>query len=194
MTTSFDAMFALDTYQQRLVLLERGLELCQRFLRANPHVKEPQFGFTSRRHAGYYVNGKITINLRSCQLIGRFGRSWSAPGYPSDATPYGVAAHEMGHHAHFTLPGGGRRILTRAFRLARQDEAAVTSYGASQVVEDVAEAFKLFLTNPTLLEAGWPIRYRLLRAAFVPVEERHWREVLAYSPRHLAVMEKRYGS
>lgn len=189
------ALFKLDTWQERLVLLERGLELLQRFLRANPHVPEPLVGITDRKHCGYYRDGRITINPRSCQAIGWTSRySWSAPGYPADATPYGVAAHEMGHHVHFTLPGGGMRILTRAFKLARQDEGAVTSYGATHVKEDVAEAFKLFLTNPTLLEVGWPIRYRLLRCAFVPVEERHWREVLAYSPRHLAVMEKRYGS
>ncbi|MCI0588924.1 MAG: hypothetical protein L0323_19045, partial [Planctomycetes bacterium] len=108
-------------------------------------------------------------------------------GYRVDRTPYGVVLHEVGHHWHLTFRRP--RVLAREFRDATRGEDPVTSY-APNVGEDVAEAFKLFSSNPDLMRLVRPLRFRFLADRIRPVEMRPWREVLAGSPRHLATAER----
>jgi hypothetical protein len=67
----------------------------------------------------------------------------------------------------------------------------VTKYAYKNVGEAIAEALKVFITNPSLLEDLWPEHYAWLRdCGFEPVVHDHWSEVLRDSPRHLEVVGK----
>lgn len=137
---------------------------------------------------GYYRSGVITISVDACAAVGRAGRQWSYPGYSVDRTPYGVLAHELGHHtdrAHGTRPGEWSSRLRN-----ETGELALTGY-APNANEWFAEMFRLFVTNPSLLAALRPLTYAQMATRWRSVETRPWREVLAGAERQLAVCEKR---
>lgn len=124
---------------------------------------------------GYYRNSVIHIDIKACAHIGTAGMAWSYPGYIVDRTPYGVLAHELGHHvdvAHGRVPGklsGPMRAETR--------DVAITSYTPNDN-EWFAEIFRLFVTNPDLLSKIRPKMFTKLRDMFTPVETRSWDAVI----------------
>lgn len=147
---------------------------------------KPDFGVCA-----YYRNGEIQIWPSSCAGLGLAGRQWSWPGYSTDRTPYGVLAHELGHHVdnQHGPRGGYRSHVWRPL-----DAKPLTGYCPNDN-EWFAELFRLFVTNPDLFRAlrpkieglffgDWPVR----------AEARSWREVLAGSSRHIAVIEKRVAA
>jgi hypothetical protein len=103
-------------------------------------------------------------------------------------TPLGVCCHELGHHWHFFH---GPKEVIQVWKQWIGDEKPVSSYGETSTGEDIAEAFKLFVDNPTLLRDLWPNRYAMFASCLIPVEPRHWREILAGSPRHIRVVERK---
>jgi hypothetical protein len=50
--------------------------------------------------------------------------------------------------------------------------------------EAFAETFRVFALNPTLLAAGWPLRYSFITASLrlKPLHSTPWRSVLAHAP------------
>lgn len=147
------------------------------------HVGKPDFGVCA-----YYRDGVIHIWIQSCAGLGKAGRQWSWPGYSTDRTPYGVLAHELGHHVdnQHGPRGGSRSHFWRPL-----DAKPLTSYCPNDN-EWFAELFRLFVTNPDLFSAlrpkiadlffgDWPAR----------AEARGWRDVLAASPRHIAAAERK---
>lgn len=132
---------------------------------------------------------EITICVEKCSRIGYGPRAWSYPGYISDRTPFGVLQHELGHHWHANA-WQGMRELSSDFKRAARGEQPTTSY-APNVGEDIAESFRLFTTNPTLMAAYRPRRFEFLARYLTPVRNAHWSELLAGSPRHVKAAERK---
>jgi hypothetical protein len=137
----------------------------------------PDFGTCA-----YYRSNTIHIWINSCATYGRAGRQWSWPGYVVDRTPYGVLAHELGHHVdkQYGLRGGFRSHVWRAL-----DAKALTGYCPNDN-EWFAELFRLFVTDPDLFRN---LRPKIADLFFTdwpwPAELRPWQAVLADSPRHI---------
>ncbi len=144
---------------------------------------KPDFGVCA-----YYRDNQIDIWVNSCAAYGRAGRQWSWPGYVVDRTPYGVLAHELGHHverAHGPR-GGFRSHVWRPL-----DAKPLTGYCPNDN-EWFAEMFRLFVTNPDLFKRLRPRVADLFFADWPGVpESREWRDVLIGSPRHIAAAENK---
>lgn len=112
----------------------------------------------------------ICVMVDKCTLPGR-GYSW--PAHVSDRTPYGVIAHELGHHADWYMgqPAGGIRKEVK--------EPMLSSYGSGDH-EWFAEMFRLFFTNPPLLKILRPKTYEALLYTFPVLTTRNtrWEAVL----------------
>ena len=146
--------------------------------RINMRTGQPKFGVCA-----YYRDGEIEIWVQSCAAIGRVGRQWSYPGYVVDRTPYGVLAHELGHHVdrQHGPAGGVRSHLWRPL-----DAVPLTGYCPNDN-EWFAELFRLFVTNPDLFRAVRPKICNLFFREWPRLaEHRPWQSVLADSPRHIA--------
>lgn len=175
----------------KLQLFERGLDHIARWCTANGvsipevnmHTGRPDFGVCA-----YYRNSHIEIWVASCAAVGLVGRQWSFPGYVVDRTPYGVLAHELGHHVdrQHGAAGGVRSHLWRPL-----DAAPLTSYCPNDN-EWFAELFRLFVTNPDLFRELRPKLAGLFFGEWPKVAEpRPWRTVLGESPRHLAAAQNK---
>lgn len=177
------------TFDKKHAFFE-GVDLCRKFCEANA-IDDPTYKISERiGDYGQYGQGTIVVNVNRCRPPSVSNYSWSWPGYSADLTPLGVVTHELGHHWHFWY---GVRDITRDWKdtIKGQREKPVSSYGASCTHEDIAEAFKLFVNNPTLLQELWPVRYELFRSYLEPVVTTHWRAILADSPRHIKVVERK---
>lgn len=173
-------------------LLGRGIDCVERFCAANgltvPRVVETtepvQFGVCA-----YYRDGHIFIWPNACALPGRQGRQWSWPGHTIDRTPFGVVAHELGHHvdrAHGARPGAHGYWRWRG----EASEKPISGYCPNDN-EWFAEMFRLFVTNPDLLRVVRPLTFQRMRGTWTPVETRPWREVLQGALRQVALIERR---
>jgi hypothetical protein len=182
-------------------MLERGGALLKRFCAANglqapPIVTVPRSTWAFDACA-YYRPVEIHICVEKCAAIGTAGRQWSFPGHSVDRTPYGVIAHELGHHADWSRSARKGRYygdFSIAMR-ARCDEAPLTSYCPNDA-EWFAEMFRLFVTNPDLLHRLRPNAYwYLLGAGFKPVFDDPWYSRLAEAPeRTIAVIARKLQS
>jgi hypothetical protein len=135
----------------------------------------------------YYRDAVIYISIPACAAIGRAGRAWSYPGHTVDRTPFGVIQHELGHHvdmAHGARPG----LFGSSWR-QETGEKEISSYCPNDN-EWFAEMFRLFVTNPMLLQALRPRTFAKM-AAWRSVETRPWERVLAGADRQIAVLRKR---
>lgn len=123
----------------------------------------------------------INICLELCQkpCPAHNSRNWSWPGSSVDRTPYGVLAHELGHHCDWLT---GEKKWTYGSEYSERvmkdsGEPPLTSY-APDPEEWFAEMFRLFVTNSDLLLALRPATYGILKERWEPVERRHWQTVL----------------
>ena len=159
-------------------LFDAGMLRASDFLKRNriliPIVRKS----SSLTATGDYTSaggGKVRINVdrSATPTKNPDNYRWSFPGYKIDRTPYGVVAHEFGHHVDATLDFPSRR-LPRGWKQKR-----ISGYEPNNA-ESFAETMKLFITNPDLLRAGAPIRYRYLQKLdLVAVDDMPWRDVLA---------------
>jgi len=166
-------------------LCAQGYLLVGEFCRLNdlplPAIRRYEDGRRwSFNACAYYRAHWITICLPRCAAPGYGGRAWSWPGYISDRTPYGVVAHECGHHADL-LRGVQKDKYWSEFSTSLRGasgEARLTSYCPNNA-EWFAEMFRLFLTNPDLLRLIRPRTHReLLAAGFKPAHERDWKSAM----------------
>lgn len=156
----------------------------------------------------YYRDGVIHISVKACAAIGVAGPTWSYPGYCVDRTPYGVLAHELGHHVDEAEGTRGGRYskdwfveicggnIDQAVRYAEeiQRNSAVEPISGyhDNVLEWFAEMFRLFVTNPNLLLCLRPaLHAKMARQWPVQAEERYWPTVLAGSQRHVRAAENK---
>lgn len=151
-----------------------------------PKLRPNSFGYFSQPRL-------IVVDALHCKGIIDNPRVWTYPGYTADLTVLGVTAHELGHYVHFVR--GWREVLRawHSMTMSCLEEQPVGSYARTQPHEDLAEAFKVFVTNPSLLECIAPKRYAFFvnSMSLVPVESRHWREILGDSPRHIRAVENK---
>lgn len=163
------------------------------FLQHN-NVNEPTINSCAPKHTlnkwqgyGLYVNGNIHVNLKRAKTpVKTPGFSWTYTGYKADLTCAGILAHETGHYVHDVL---GK--AADAFLQIVGDEPSVSSYEPT-VGESIAEAFKLFILNPSLLREGRPRRAKFFdETNLSPVVDVHWREVLRHAhPKLINAAEK----
>lgn len=123
----------------------------------------------------------INICLEKCarQAIEEDYRNWNWPGSTSDREPYGVIAHELGHHFDWTFSekkGEWFGDLSSSI-FEESDEAPLTSY-APNPAEWFAEMFRLFVTNPRLLESLRPVTWGMLADRWTPLPEEDWESPL----------------
>lgn len=138
----------------------------------------------------------ISIHVPACAAIGTAGPCWSYPGYFVDRTPYGVLAHELGHHVDFLNAKKTRGAYFSDFSVslrAASGEPKLTNYCENDG-EWFAEMFRLFVTNPDLLRIMRPHTFKELHARFALVEDLPWKQVLYYAPgRNIARIYKLVG-
>jgi hypothetical protein len=170
-------------------LFQAGSDLLGEFCLRNAlpppalHRVEPgewRFGGT----CAFWRRSSIWICIEKTAHPGTAGRQWSWPGYAVDRTPYGVLAHELGHHVDW-LRSTQRGAYYGDFSIGlrqRTREEKLTNYCPNDA-EWFAEIFRLFVTNPDFLSRLRPKTYRALRDADLqPVVAATWKEVLADAP------------
>jgi hypothetical protein len=156
-------------------------------------VVQPMHGQCEFGVCAYYRNGVIRIWTLDCAGIGTAGRQWSYPGYIVDRTPYGVLAHELGHHVD-KAHGARGGTLSHEWRRETGHEAPITSYCPDNN-EWFAEMFRLFITNPDLLAQLRPRTSRLMLERWPNrAELRGWADVLAAVPRQINAATNRIRS
>jgi hypothetical protein len=172
---------------QKEALFRRGVALLEQFCQANnlypPVINVRPWESWPFDVCAYYRPVKIEICLSKCAAIGVAGRQWSFPGYSVDRTPYGVLQHELGHHADITLGNlkrGYQSPFSQSLR-AQAKEPPLTGYCPDDG-EWFAEMFRLFVTNPDLLERLRPRSFALIRCYFSPVVSLTWEQVLKDAP------------
>lgn len=146
--------------------------------------KDPDFGVCA-----YYRLNVIYIWPDACARIGMVGRQWSYPGYSTDRTPYGVLAHELGHHVE-CAHGARGGIFAKSWRRDTAD-TPLTGYCPNDN-EWFAELFRLFVTNPDLLRALRPKTWALMVDRWPRLAEtRAWDQVLAGADRQLQAVRNK---
>lgn len=168
-------------------LYAKGYWLVKKFVEENklppvtilPETKE----YWRVSACAYYRKDTIKICVKACAPIGTGGRSWSYPGYVVDRTPYGVLAHELGHHLDFHKSlSKGSYFGDFSINLREQTgEKPITTYAPNDA-EWFAEIARLYVTNPDLLWLIRPRTYKELRKLFEPVFTDTWRERLKDAP------------
>lgn len=169
-------------------LLLRGEERIALWCKAN-NFNRPYLNIYMKNRwrfdaCGYYRPTSIHIAPDKCANYGFAGRSWSWPGYVVDRTPYGVLAHELGHHVDYTLSQNrGSYFGDFSVNLRKETkEEPITSYTPNDA-EWFAEIFRLFVTNADLLQKLRPYTYKyLIDKGLKPVSSDDWRVELSEAP------------
>lgn len=131
----------------------------------------------------FYRPQYIAICIPKCATIGTAAQAWSYPGYVIDRTPFGVVAHELGHHADYMMGSkkGDYWSDYGANIRNRSGEDKITNYCPNDA-EWFAEIFRLFVTNPDLLQRIRPRAFGMIAKDFRPLECGHWTGVLKDAP------------
>lgn len=125
----------------------------------------------------------INVCLDLCAAPAEQGgnpRNWNWPGNVTDREPYGVLAHELGHHVDWSAgtKKGSYGSEYSSEVMEASGEPPLTSY-APNPWEWFAETFRLFVTNHFLLETLRPRAYAELRKRWRPIPRKgDWRSVL----------------
>lgn len=169
-------------------LFASGVQHIDKFCRVN-HLVSPRVDVADGASwmfsaCAYYRPTYISICPDACANIGEYGRQWSYPGYSTDRTPYGVLAHEIGHHVDYTRSEVKSRYYgdySVKVRTASRGEQQLTSYCPNDA-EWFAEMFRLFVTNPDLLRILRPKTYAIIESEYEPIVTDRWDEVLRDAP------------
>lgn len=169
-------------------LLARGEALMRAFCALN-ELEVPRLDIVPKGDwefpdaCAYYRAPYIKLCVERCAAIGVAGMAWSFPGYSVDRTPFGVVAHELGHHVDRVRSGrtqGYRGTFSTQLRKSSGEER-LTSYCPNDA-EWFAEMFRLFVTNPNLLKIVRPKTYALIRELYTPAVTGTWEDVMADAP------------
>jgi hypothetical protein len=172
---------------ERLTLLAEGRDRIAAWLAVNPAVPpitiepHPPSEWRFPHTCAYYRNDVIHICVEKCSKLGKGGRAWSWPGYAVVRTPYGVLAHELGHHVdriNSYTPSAYGADYGSSLRAATR-EKPLSGYCPDDR-EWFAEMFRLFVTNPDLLQWIRPLIYGTLAHRFRAIEPQlTWDNALA---------------
>lgn len=107
-------------------------------------------------------------------------RNWTWPGSTTDRDPYGVVCHELGHHCDWTVGVKKGRYYSEFCEEAKaaSGEPGLTSYAEENPAEWLAEALRLFITNPYLLQSVRPKTFAVLSGKWKPLPSFGWRAEL----------------
>lgn len=176
-------------------LYERGVERVSRFCEVNS-LTLPAIVATPRDEwyvaaCAYYrpvdlktdrffkktLKPGINICLEECASVCNSApsRNWNWPGSTTDREPYGVLAHEIGHHADWSV-GVKKWSYGSEYCevvMALSGEPPITSY-CPNPAEWFAECFRLFVTNAALLAQIRPKTHAILLQRFKPVSGACW--------------------
>lgn len=173
----------------RLELLQLGTKRLQKFCDINS-ILCPQINIVPRSEwlfdtCAYYRPQAIAICVEKCanSCPEATCRQWSWPGHYVDRTPYGVLAHELGHHCDVLLGtklgmpvGSYSSNAAKMFRDGSK-EAPITSY-TPNTGEWFAEMFRLFVTNHQLLKLLRPRTHAMFLDHWKPVNHLDWKTAL----------------
>jgi hypothetical protein len=185
--TNYDKKVALDIavpYVEAFLDLN-GIKHVTEYLWVPDETKKPP-GKNPWHDKGFYWCGTLFVNVKKTRVPVKVpGFQWSFTGYKSDLTAPGVLAHETGHHVHFELEKRGAKIprmMADCLRYLQANEAPVSGYEPN-LHELMAEAMRLFILNPKLLEEGRPERHRFLTGHLnlKPLHQEPWRSVLQHA-------------
>jgi hypothetical protein len=172
----------MDNVMDKNQLADMGLAIASRFCEINTNISSPTFRLYRDPYdvevkkikavgtCGYYRRGVIHIAIPACA---HNNPSYSWPGFISDRTPYGVIQHELGHHVDEIMSGldvyrnKPGNFFSDKIR-EQSGEKPITSYSPN-TMEWFAEIFRLFVTNPLLLERIRPKAYKAIAEHFKPV-------------------------
>lgn len=138
----------------------------------------------------------ISICLEKCQapMLASKGMNWTWPGYTVDREPFGVVMHECGHHFdwHTGKKKGTYWSEYSTEVMEESGEEKLTNY-CDNPAEWWAEMFRLFGTNPGLLQAVRPKTYEIVTKKFKPVGEPDWLKALGDNvpARNVAALRKK---
>jgi hypothetical protein len=150
-------------------------EPCAYYRPATPAVEQ----WTARLGAGHGPGVNLCLDKCASPCDELPGRQWSWPASTTDREPYGVVAHELGHHCDW-LTGHNKGSYGSEYSSAVMKESGeppVTSY-APNPWEWFAEIFRLFVTNPDLLRLIRPRAYNILTQRWKPCIISDWRTAL----------------
>lgn len=166
------------------ILFDKGQSRIAAFLVLNPAIPPVQIERVPSDRwrvsaCAYWRASLIKICVEDCAGPGRSGQQWSWPGYAVDRTPYGVLAHEFGHHVDYHSSRNRSAYWGEYSGKIRQatGENQLTSYCPDDA-EWFAEHFRLFITNPDLLKKLRPVTFMYLSARFKHLPLIPWEEVL----------------
>lgn len=181
---------------ERSELFNMGVSLVVDFCVLNdlpiPMVRPVPTYLWSVGACAYYRPGEdegIWICVQECQRpTGKTpSRNWSWPGHITDRTPYGVIAHELGHHVDWLFSEvKGLYYGDFSERLMKYTkEKPITSYAPNHA-EWFAEMFRLFCTNPNLLKSLRPKTYEGIAEKVKPLYTENWDDRLGSNcPPHI---------
>lgn len=170
-------------------LFGEGVKLVSDFCQINEIPTPPihhyqRNGWPFSACAYYRPDTGINICVTRCSQIGNEYRCWSYPGYTADRTPYGVLAHELGHHVDL-LKGDIKGKYWSDFGIMlrkKTNEPPITNYCPNSA-EWFAEMMRLFITNPDFLARLRPLTYReIIASGLKPVFNDDWLTRLAGAP------------
>lgn len=170
-----------DQHYTKAELFEKGLQrvtdICLLNKIAVPIIvqrRAPHYGFYSPRKK------TICIGVKRClPPVKTPGFSWSYPGYKADLTPIGVLCHEFGRYLYDVLSlesARWNRIVDEEHEVSGYESAFIGR--GDRYNEGMAEAIKLFCTNPDLLRIGRPLRHKYIIERLQHPCIKPWTEVL----------------
>lgn len=167
-----------------LALYNRGVRRVAAFCELNKILK-PKITSAQEWYfdacAYYRPTEGIKIYLPNCarSCTENQVRNWNWPASVTDREPFGVICHELGHHCDWAIgKQKGEYFSDYSIDLEkRSGEAAITGY-CPNPAEWFAEMFRLFVTNPILLQQIRPKTWELLRKDWNPLPSKGWREEL----------------
>lgn len=134
-----------------------------------------------------YTGGECCYGINLCTVLCQVPcveaavRNWSWPGNAVDREPYGVMCHELWHHVDWcTGESKGRYFSDYCEQVAAKagGEPGITSYADTNPAEYLAEAGRLFTTNPDLLRLLRPKTYGILASRWKRITAADWRQAL----------------
>jgi hypothetical protein len=121
-------------------------------------------------------------------------RNWTWPGSTTDREPFGVIAHELGHHCdwHAGKEKGTYWSDYGACVKTMSGEKPISGY-CPNPAEWFAEMFRVFVTNPALLRAVRPVTYAILLQRWRPIGPKNWKKALGRNvpPRIVKVLQNK---
>lgn len=166
-------------------LFEEGVDLIRRFCKLNK-LNMPEILLENKEDwifeaCAYYRPTYIKICVDKCAAPCGDARSqhWSWPGNTVDRTPYGVLAHELGHHCDY-ITGEQKYRYSSDYSITLRNasgEKAISGYCPNDA-EWFAEMFRLFITNPLLLQKIRPKTFALITREFKPLKYESWESAL----------------